>query len=117
MALKLIIAGSRTFSDYEYLCKTLNAILTDYDIECVLCGMAKGADTLGEKWAKENNITVEYYPANWDEYGKSAGYKRNVMMAEDANALVAFWDGKSIGTKHMLDIAKKNDLNVFQVLI
>ena len=50
------------------------------------------------------------FPADWDKHGKSAGYKRNLEMAENADALIAFWDGESRGTKHMIDIAKEKNL-------
>jgi hypothetical protein len=59
----------------------------------ILSGNALGVDQLGEKWAKEHNVPVELYPANWDRFGRSAGYKRNADMAKRAQALVAVWDG------------------------
>jgi hypothetical protein len=55
---------------------------------------------------------VERYPADWERYGKSAGYRRNKEMALVAQALVAFWDGESLGTKHMIDIAHKYKLTI-----
>ena len=74
--------------------------------------MARGADRLGERYAKEHGYKVIYMPADWDLYGKSAGFKRNVQMAEYADALVAFWDGVSFGTKHMIETAQKMGLDV-----
>jgi hypothetical protein len=76
----------------------------------VLSGNARGADILGEMWAKNNSIPCELYPAEWDIHGKSAGYIRNSTMAENAEALIALWDGESRGTKHMIDLAKKKGL-------
>ena len=82
-----------------------------------VCGKAKGADTLGEKFALKYGINIKYFPADWNKYGKSAGYKRNVEMAEyakeDNGILVAFWDRKSKGTKHMIETAKHAGLKVF----
>lgn len=78
----------------------------------IVCGTARGADILGEKYAKEKNFNVAYYPAEWDKYGKSAGYIRNKEMAQNADALVAFWNGVSRGTKSMIDLAKKYSLAV-----
>ena len=78
----------------------------------IVCGMARGADRLGERYAKENGYKVIYLPADWDSDGKSAGFKRNIKMAEIADALVAFWDGKSTGTKHMIETAKSKGLDV-----
>lgn len=79
----------------------------------VLSGTARGADRFGEEYAKENGLAVERYPAEWEKFGKSAGYKRNSLMATKAEALVAVWDGESRGTKHMIDIAKKAGLKVY----
>ena len=68
--------------------------------------------TLGEQYAKERGHALQYFPANWERYGRSAGYRRNVQMAENADALVAFWDGKSMGTRHMISAAKSHGLRV-----
>lgn len=112
--MKIIIAGSRDFDDYELLKEFCDSLCENYlknEIE-IVSGRARGADRLGERYAKENNYSIKYFPANWDKYGKSAGYRRNAEMAEYAYALIAFWDGKSKGTKHMIDLANKNKLNV-----
>lgn len=109
MTARVIVAGGRDFNDYELLESTLDELfchLGDVDIQ-IVCGEARGADTLGKRYAQEHNIPVVSFPAQWDRYGKSAGYKRNVEMAGYANMLVAFWDGESKGTKHMIDTAKK----------
>ena len=83
----------------------------------IVCGKARGANTLGEKFAKNYGIKVKYFPADWNSLGKSAGYKRNKQMAEYAKekngVLIAFWDKKSKGTKHMIDLANSNGLKVF----
>ena len=78
----------------------------------VVCGKARGADTLGEQYAKEQGYAVQYFPADWDRYGKAAGYLRNTEMAKNADALVAFWDGMSLGTRHMIETAKAHGLKV-----
>lgn len=103
--IKLVIAGSREFEDYELLKFTVNELRKKYDIKEIVSGRARGADTLGEVYAEEHNIKCKYYPAEWNKYGKSAGYRRNVVMAEYADAVLVFWDGISRGTKHMIDIA------------
>jgi len=79
----------------------------------VISGRARGADTLGEEWAKANNVPREVYPANWDLYGKSAGFIRNKQMAEVAEALIALWDGSSKGTSHMINIARAKGIRVY----
>lgn len=78
-----------------------------FTITEVVCGKASGADTLGERWAIWNNISVKEFPAEWNRLGKSAGFIRNVAMAHYANALIALWDGTSRGTKHMISTMEK----------
>ena len=103
--LKIIVAGGRNFNDYPRIKRILDEILeVRSDVE-IVCGMARGADLLGKKWADENNVQVSEFPANWDLHGKSAGYKRNAEMAKYADVLIAFWDNKSRGTEHMINLA------------
>jgi hypothetical protein len=107
---KIIVAGGRDFNDVLLLNNTLENLKTK-DVE-IVCGEARGADSLGKNWAIENNKPVKSFPAEWDQYGKAAGYKRNEKMAEYADHLIAFWDNKSKGTKHMIDLARKYKLGV-----
>jgi len=102
--MKVIIAGSRNFKDYELLKKKMDFFNSNGKITEVVSGAARGADTLGEKWAEERDIPIKSCPANWAKLGRSAGYIRNKEMAEYADALVAFWDGVSRGTNHTIDI-------------
>lgn len=110
---KVIIAGSRQFYDYSLLkekcLKILSDKLKDCDIQ-IICGCARGTDTIGKQFAEEFGFKVLEYPADWEKYGKSAGYRRNKEMAKVADALIAFWDGESRGTKHMIDLAKEYGL-------
>jgi hypothetical protein len=78
----------------------------------VLSGTARGADTLGEQWAKRNNIPVERYPADWDTHGKRAGFLRNWRMARKGDALIALWDGLSRGTEQMIAAANYYGIRV-----
>ncbi len=110
---RVIIAGGRDFSDYNLLKETMDYLLSNIkDNIVVVCGMANGADKLGERYARERGYEVMYFPADWKKYGKSAGVIRNEEMAQNADALVAFWDGKSRGTKNMIGLAKKYKLKV-----
>jgi hypothetical protein len=109
MAVKTIIAGGR-----EYLFKAQDIQKLDelkHTITEVVSGCARGADTEGEKWAGKNNIPVKKFPANWNKYGKSAGYRRNEEMAKYADAVILFPGGK--GTGHMYDIAKRLGLQIY----
>ena len=107
---KAIVAGGRDFNDAGLMVGRLDYFLSSKS-GCtkisIISGMAKGADTLGASYAEVRGYLVWPYPANWELHGKSAGYKRNQEMAEVADVLVAFWDGKSRGTKHMIDIMRK----------
>ncbi len=110
--MKVIIAGGRDFNDYDLLCVNCDKALSlQTDIE-IVSGTANGADKLGEKYAKEKGYPVKEFPADWDRYKKSAGYIRNKDMANYADALMAFWDGKSKGTKSMIELARKYGLKI-----
>jgi recombinational DNA repair protein (RecF pathway) len=109
--MKTIIAGSRSITDYDVIKKYIKVFEeTHGKISLVISGTAKGVDELGERYANENNIPLSRFPADWDKHGKKAGILRNIEMANNANALIAFWDGKSKGTKHMIDTASKKHL-------
>lgn len=110
--MKTIIAGSRGFNSHEMLNNALANL--HWTITEVVSGTARGADRMGEEWAKNNNIPVARFPANWDEYGKSAGYRRNVDMAKYADALVVFWDGESRGAMHMYNIALREGIHIYR---
>lgn len=110
--MKVIVAGSRTFNDYPKLKKKLDSILRNQKDVTIISGTALGADRLGERYALENYHKLEQFPAMWDLFGKKAGYMRNEEMAKNADSCIIFWDGKSKGTKHMIDIAKKYNLNL-----
>lgn len=112
---KVIIAGCRDFSDYDLLREKclyyLQNIRQTHNV-VIVSGHARGADALGERFATEQNFQTLVMPADWEKYGRSAGPKRNAQMAEIANALIAFWDGQSRGTKNMIETAKQKGLNV-----
>lgn len=112
---KVIIAGSRGFSNYKLLKEKCNRFLREKRKDSnviIVSGHARGADTLAEKYAQDEGFSLEIYPAQWKKYGKGAGFRRNEQMAEIADALIAFWDGKSHGTKHMIDIMNEKNLLV-----
>lgn len=112
MPYNVIIAGSREFTNYELLCERCDTLLANRPDAVVISGAARGADQLGERYARERGLGLVQLPADWDAHGKRAGYLRNVAMAEKAQALIAFWDGKSRGTEHMIRIARECGLAV-----
>lgn len=97
------IVGGRDFNNYKTL---QNVMFRQANVSLIVSGGARGADSLAEKFAKDYGIPVKIFPAEWDVYGKSAGYKRNVQIIKYADVVIAFWDGHSKGTKHSIDIAK-----------
>lgn len=129
MKTKIIIAGSRDFNNYsiarKYFVDLLERIMLDFNISIteleIVSGCAQGADRIGERLANEFKIKVHKMPAQWDLFGKRAGYVRNEEMAKyamtDAKGfLLAFHDGESRGTNHMIDLADKLNLIPFVIL-
>ena len=115
---RIIVAGGRDFTDYALLSETLDVILKRYTLREVqiVSGCCRGADALGERYAREHGIPVVRFPADWQAYGKAAGPIRNRKMVEYAaecdGMLVAFWDGKSRGTASMIRLAEKCGLQI-----
>lgn len=103
--MKVIIAGGRDFNNYDLIEKTMAEL--DFEVTLVVSGAADGAGALGERWAENHQIPVRRFPAKWHILGKRAGAARNRQMAIYGDYLVAFWDGKSIGTKIMIDMMKQ----------
>ena len=113
---KVILAGSREFTNYEvfrhWVIKTLSDWgLTDPGQIIIVSGGARGTDRMGERFAHENNIELHRFQAQWDKYGKSAGYIRNKEMAVHGDLLIAFRKGPSVGTNHMINIASEMGLD------
>ena len=116
---RVIIAGSRSFSNYELLKEHCLFLLQEKmrtHRVIIVSGHAHGADILGERFAKEQGLTVELHHAKWRALGKAAGIIRNAEMARASDALIAFWDGKSRGTAHMISFARRRGLEVSVVV-
>lgn len=110
---KVIIAGSRelTMSPEAVFSRIENLTGEQKHIE-VVSGTARGGDKLGESWANKQGHQIKRFPAEWNRFGLSAGFRRNEQMADYADALIAIWDGKSKGTNHMINVAKNRKLPV-----
>jgi SLOG family YspA-like protein len=98
--MKLVIAGSRTFTNYQLLCQTLAP--DRHRITAVIHGGARGADQLGFRWAVRHHVRSRCFAADWERFGKVAGVRRNHQMAQAGDLLIAFWDERSAGTRHMI---------------
>lgn len=112
---RVIIAGSRGFRDFSLLCSYVDKVLSRKAQEgqiIIVSGHCPGADIMGEMYARTKGYPVEVHPANWHKYGRAAGPKRNKEMALSSDALIAFWDGNSTGTKNMIDEARAAGLPV-----
>ena len=110
--IKVIIAGGRDFQDWNKLVDVCDRAFINHNEIEIVSGCANGADKLGERYANERGHQIKRFPADWDKYGKGAGYRRNAEMANYAGALIAFWDGLSRGTAHMINLAKEKGLKV-----
>ena len=112
---RVIIAGTRSFNDYDLLRVSCNNLLSEKQrthTVVIISGTARGADQMGERYARERGFQLRRFPADWEQYGKSAGHIRNAKMADNADALIAFWNGESKGTKNMIDNARRKSLAV-----
>ena len=109
--IRVIVAGGRDFFDYTLLEKKLDKMFSEKNV-IVVSGMANGADSLGIRYAREHKLLISYFPALWAQHGNRAGFIRNEEMAKIADACVCFWDGLSVGTEHMIETAKRMNLQL-----
>ena len=100
--MKVAIIGSRDFSDYRLLKQKCNLILSGSESFTILSGGARGTDRLAERYAREKDIPILIYKPDWIEHGRKAGMIRNNQILLFCTHVIAFWDGKSPGTKHMI---------------
>lgn len=113
-SIKIIVAGGREFDDYPLLENRIDHIIKNIkntNSITIVSGGARGADSLGEKYAKEHKLNLEKYPAEWDKFKNEAGPIRNQYMSWCSSHLIAFWDEESRGTKSMISMAKNDGLN------
>ena len=105
--MKLAIIGSRGFTDYDFLKKSVTHFLKHNSLACthIVSGGAKGADTLGHRFAMEHQLEMIVFKPDWKRFGKRAGYIRNTDIIENSDIVIAFWDGISPGTKDSIDKA------------
>jgi len=105
--MKLAIIGSRSFNDVAFISSELDKLFESNRLDLIVSGGARGADSIGTEWARSKGIPCKVHLPDWDRYGKSAGFIRNELIINDCDAVIAFWDGKSRGTLHSINLAKK----------
>ena len=111
--MKLIVAGSRAVTDYSLVASAIDELVeNELSITAIIDGTARGVDMLASRYAAEHGIENIRVPAEWKRYGRGAGRLRNIRMAEMGNVLLALWDGKSSGTKSMIEAAKHRGIPV-----
>lgn len=113
---RVIVAGSRDFVDQARLDAHLDALLERMSAPVIVSGGARGADTMGERYAMsrgwQRQVPFLRFPARWERFGNRAGMVRNQEMSRASTHLVAFWDGRSRGTAAMIDMARADGLAV-----
>lgn len=101
--MQLAVIGSRTFDDFDLMVTTLDK----FPNPTIISGGARGADQLAARYARLRNAPLIEYLPDWNKHGKAAGFIRNQLIVDAADAVIAFWDGQSRGTAHSIDLARK----------
>jgi hypothetical protein len=107
-----VVCGGRDFADYALLEASLCTLLPPLGHVVIMSGAAQGADTFGERYARTHALLCQRFPAQWKMHGRRAGFVRNQQMAKVADVVIAFWDGRSRGTKDMIDLAMAKGIPV-----
>ena len=116
MEKKVVIGGCRDYVDYLFFKSRLDEILkNEKDEIIIISGHCSGVDLMGERYAAENGFKVEIFLPEWKKYGRAAGPMRNKKMAERANLVIAFWDGRSNGTKSLIKYAQNSKKEVITI--
>lgn len=112
------IVGGRGFHDFQLMKRSIQALTEEkeYEITKVVSGGAFGADSYGAIYALQKELPLEVFAAEWNKYGKSAGFKRNKLIAQQSDVIMAFWNGRSKGTKNTIDIARSYEKEVHIIL-
>lgn len=108
----ILVCGSRTFTNYTLLSHILDITCNGFTDICIVSGGCRGADLLAKQYALNHNFKYVEFPADWNRYGKRAGYIRNDAMhryisEHEKRKVIAFWDGQSKGTALNFDLARK----------
>ena len=117
--MRIVIGGSRTYTDYKAFSEALDSVLSSMPQNeiTILSGHCKGVDAMAERYAAEHKISIRVYPAEWNIYGRAAGPVRNRRMVEECDLVIAFWDGRSKGTKSLIDCTRNLGREVITIEI
>lgn len=115
--MRVIIAGARDITNPAVVIPIIDEVSGPWVIGTVLCGCARGVDSIGETWAVMRGRMVERFPADWATHGKAAGPLRNEQMAARADALLLIWHGDSPGSRNMLQRAAAHRLLIVERVI
>ena len=115
MEKRIVIGGCRNYNDYTLFSEYVKSCLSEFisDNVTIISGHCSGVDCMAERYAKENGLKCLVYPADWGKYGRAAGPIRNKALVENSDAIIAFWDGKSKGTKNLIDIAARQSKRIW----
>lgn len=115
--MKVIVAGSRSFTQIPDEEIDTMILRSGFMITEVVCGCAKGIDMAGEYWAGLNSIPVKHFHPDWNLYGNAAGPIRNAKMAAYSDALILIWDGSSRGSQNMKNLMKNANKPVYEIIL
>lgn len=116
MEKKVVIGGCRDYTDYVFFKSRLDEILkNEKDKIIIISGHCSGVDLMGERYAAENGFNVEIFLPEWKKYGRAAGPIRNKKMVECADLVIAFWDGRSNGTRSLIKCAQNSKKDVIRI--
>lgn len=110
--MKLAVVGPRDFSDKEYIYSVISVVVDEFKVTEIVSGGARGVDTIAELFSSDNGLSFVGFLPQYDRYGKTATIIRNRLIVKNSDMVLAFWNGKSRGTKSTIDIARR-DLKPF----
>jgi hypothetical protein len=110
--MKVAVIGSRTINNSQFIYKKLDEYDNENPIDILISGHAEGVDKTSEKWAKLRGIETLIFPPEYEKYGNKAPLKRNHDIINNCDICIAFWNGKSTGTKYTIDLARKQNKEV-----
>jgi hypothetical protein len=113
---RVIVCGSRRWQDRDAIINRLADLTYGNPEVTIVHGAAQGADKIAHQEAQKLGFFVEPHPADWEQHGKRAGYLRNEEMVKlGADLCIAFWDGRSNGTRHTMDLAEEHGIPVERI--